>query len=250
MSSPPFIFISYSHQDSKWLEDFKIQLKPYLRNINRNIGLKVWDDQQIEVGAKWRDEIEKALTSATIAVLLVSPDFLASNFIHDEEIPKFLKAAEKDGLTVFWIPIRSSSYKITPINDYQAAYPPNQPIARMSPEDRDDAWVKICEKLGEILQRQPAPVLQQVAAQDPPVRPPKATENKTQPPAAKQSQPGREHLEDLSNDVTLRMISIPGGSFVMGAPSSEQGSTSDERPQHVVTVESFLMGKYPVTQKQ
>jgi formylglycine-generating enzyme required for sulfatase activity len=46
------------------------------------------------------------------------------------------------------------------------------------------------------------------------------------------------------------MISIPGGSFVMGAPSSEQESTSDERPQHVVTVKPFLMGKYPVTQKQ
>ena len=118
--------------------------------------MQVWDDQQIEVGAKWREEIEQALASATVAVLLVSPAFLASNFIHNEEIPKLLKAAEERGLVVFWIPVRASSYKETQIVDYQSAHPPTQPIARMRPEDRDDAWVKICEKLGKVLRRQQA----------------------------------------------------------------------------------------------
>ncbi|MBW4629276.1 MAG: formylglycine-generating enzyme family protein [Brasilonema octagenarum HA4186-MV1] len=56
--------------------------------------------------------------------------------------------------------------------------------------------------------------------------------------------------EDLGNGVTLEMVAIPGGTFMMGAPKNEQDSGDDERPQHQVTVQPFFMGKYPVTQAQ
>jgi formylglycine-generating enzyme required for sulfatase activity len=56
--------------------------------------------------------------------------------------------------------------------------------------------------------------------------------------------------EDLGNNVTLEMVSIPGGTFTMGAPETEQESFDEERPQHKVTVSPFFMGKYPVTQVQ
>ncbi|MUG93071.1 SUMF1/EgtB/PvdO family nonheme iron enzyme [Scytonema sp. UIC 10036] len=56
--------------------------------------------------------------------------------------------------------------------------------------------------------------------------------------------------EDLGNAVTLEMVAIPGGKFLMGSPESEEESYSDERPQHEVTVKPFFMGKYPVTQAQ
>jgi formylglycine-generating enzyme required for sulfatase activity len=54
----------------------------------------------------------------------------------------------------------------------------------------------------------------------------------------------------IRKDVELEMIYIPGGSFVMGAPVSEEGAGDDERPQHKVTLSPFWIGKYPVTQKQ
>ncbi|MGI0501109.1 SUMF1/EgtB/PvdO family nonheme iron enzyme [Limnospira platensis] len=57
-------------------------------------------------------------------------------------------------------------------------------------------------------------------------------------------------IEDLGNGVTLEMVMIPGGTFIMGAPSGEVQSSDDERPQHRVTIKPFLMGKYPVTQAQ
>ncbi|MET0114763.1 MAG: SUMF1/EgtB/PvdO family nonheme iron enzyme, partial [Limnospira maxima] len=58
-------------------------------------------------------------------------------------------------------------------------------------------------------------------------------------------------IEDLGNGVTLEMVKIPGGTFKMGAPSGEAGSSlNKERPQHQVTIKPFLMGKYPVTQAQ
>lgn len=57
-------------------------------------------------------------------------------------------------------------------------------------------------------------------------------------------------IENLPNNVTLEMVAIPGGTFIMGAPETEEGSSNSERPQHEVTVPPFFMGKYPVTQAQ
>ena len=54
----------------------------------------------------------------------------------------------------------------------------------------------------------------------------------------------------LGNGVILEMATIPGGTFMMGSPETEEGSNDNESPQHHVTVPSFLMGKYPVTQAQ
>ncbi|HEY9825489.1 MAG TPA: SUMF1/EgtB/PvdO family nonheme iron enzyme [Stenomitos sp.] len=56
--------------------------------------------------------------------------------------------------------------------------------------------------------------------------------------------------EDLGNGLELELVSIPAGSFQMGALSIEAGSSDNERPHHTVMVNSFLMGKYPVTQAQ
>ncbi|WP_063800760.1 SUMF1/EgtB/PvdO family nonheme iron enzyme [Mastigocoleus testarum] len=56
--------------------------------------------------------------------------------------------------------------------------------------------------------------------------------------------------EKLGNQISLEMVWIPGGSFIMGAPKTEEGSGDSERPQREVRVPSFWMGKHPVTQKQ
>jgi len=60
----------------------------------------------------------------------------------------------------------------------------------------------------------------------------------------------RYQTEDLGKDVTLEMVYIPEGSFLMGSPETEKDQSSDEGPQHQVTLEPFYMGKYPVTQAQ
>ncbi|MCH2051144.1 MAG: formylglycine-generating enzyme family protein, partial [Trichodesmium sp. ALOHA_ZT_67] len=60
----------------------------------------------------------------------------------------------------------------------------------------------------------------------------------------------RQKIEYLGNEIKLEMVYIPGGTFTMGSPENEEDSNDDERPQHQVTVPSFFMGKYPVTQGQ
>ncbi len=58
------------------------------------------------------------------------------------------------------------------------------------------------------------------------------------------------YTEDLGNGLTLELVSIPGGKFLMGSREKEKGSSREERPQHQVTVPSFFMSKFPVTQAQ
>ncbi|WP_017317441.1 formylglycine-generating enzyme family protein [Mastigocladopsis repens] len=63
-------------------------------------------------------------------------------------------------------------------------------------------------------------------------------------------QQAQEFIEDLGNGVQLEMVAIPSGSFVMGSPEDEPRRNESESPQHTVTIQSFFLGKYPVTQAQ
>jgi len=137
------VFISYSHRDKRLMEEFQIQLKPYLRAR----PITVWSDKQIASGAKWFDEIQAALAKTSVAVLLVSPDFLASDFIHEHELGPLLKEAEAGGVKILWVLLRECAYKETPLKDYQAVVsPPAKPLAEMKAE-RARAWVRICEEI-------------------------------------------------------------------------------------------------------
>ncbi|MEH2072533.1 MAG: COR domain-containing protein [Nostoc sp.] len=137
------VFISYSHQDEQWLTKLQKHLKPMIRNQN----MAVWDDTQIQPGANWREEIENALAAAKVAVLLVSPDFLASDFIAENELPPLLDAASAEGLTIIWIPLTYSNYEETEIEKYQSAHTPNQPLDSLNSAQENQAWVNICKKI-------------------------------------------------------------------------------------------------------
>jgi tetratricopeptide (TPR) repeat protein len=111
-----------------------------------------WDDTRIVPGEKWQDEIKKALDSTKVAVLLVSQHFLASDFISRHELPPLLKAAQHEGVTVFWIYLSSCLYLQTEISKYQAAHDVDHPLDTLDRPKRQVVLTEICTKLLRIMQ--------------------------------------------------------------------------------------------------
>lgn len=86
----PSIFISYSHLDQEWLD----RLLKQLSILRREGILEFWSDKELSPGDRWRAEIEQAIDKATLAILLVSANFLDSSFIMEKELPALLKKLE------------------------------------------------------------------------------------------------------------------------------------------------------------
>lgn len=102
---PETLFVSYSHKDQEWFDE----IMKFLSSLTANDGVKFVDDTQIPAGAEWEAKIQGFLESATAAVLLVSENFLASNYVREKELPKLLKNAEKNGTKIFWVPVTAST---------------------------------------------------------------------------------------------------------------------------------------------
>jgi tetratricopeptide (TPR) repeat protein len=105
--SAPTVFISYSHKDEEW----KDRLVTHLRVLQMEHILDVWDDRRIGAGDDWYPEILDAMGRASVAILMVSADFLTSEFILGEEVPHLLQRREKEGLRVFPVIVKPCAWK-------------------------------------------------------------------------------------------------------------------------------------------
>jgi uracil-DNA glycosylase family 4 len=147
---PAKVFISYSRRDHTALERLQVHLKP----LEREGLIERWDDTRIKAGGRWKDEIREALATAKVAVLLVSADFLASDFIAAEELPPLLnaeQARELINLPVIWGPCR---YSETPsLAQFQAVNDPARPLSKIRKPEREAAWVKLANDVEKALGR-------------------------------------------------------------------------------------------------
>lgn len=151
-------FVSYSHKDKPWLERLQVHLKPLER-----FGLQRWDDTQIRPGDRWFEEIQSAIGKARVVILLVSADFLASDFISRKELPELLKKAEEQGAVILPVIIGACLFDETKsISAFQAVNSPTAPLESLSPGDQNHVWVGLARRVQEILEApaqeyQPAP---------------------------------------------------------------------------------------------
>jgi TIR domain-containing protein len=97
MSESRMIFISYSHDDAKWRD----RVRQHLGALTIDGRIDSWTDERIRTGADWRKEIRKALSSASAAILIVTPNFLSSPFIRKEEVTALLQRRHEDGMPIY-----------------------------------------------------------------------------------------------------------------------------------------------------
>ncbi len=143
--APPRVFISYSHADKKWLERLKRHLKPLVREGN----LDCWDDTHIRPGDDWQQEIRNALDAAQAAVLLISADFFASDFIDETELPPLLAAAQEKGVRILPLILSASRFARDPsLARFQAVNSPDRPLNEM-PEGEQE---KVLERLAHTIE--------------------------------------------------------------------------------------------------
>jgi hypothetical protein len=142
------VFISYSHEDKDWLERLKIHIKPF----EKKGIIDLWDDTKIKPGMLWREEIKKALDTTKVAVLLVSANFLASDFIIDNELPPLLQAAEEEGTIILPVIIRPCAFSETELVQFQSVNPPSKALSGMSEHDQEQVFVKIAKRIREVLE--------------------------------------------------------------------------------------------------
>lgn len=138
------IFISYSHAD---IEYYK-KLTTHLKVLQNYFDLEVWSDKEIHAGEHWKQEIAKALNEANIAILLVSTEFLASDFIQNHELPPILKKAEKENTKILSLLVKPSIFTTSELGEFQAINDPNKTLSEKSDPERDRAYIKL---VGEIM---------------------------------------------------------------------------------------------------
>lgn len=134
------IFISYSHKDESYLNALKTHLHP-LELMDK---LEEWDDQKIAVGGDWESEIMAAINKTAVAILLISKDFLASDFILKKELPPLLEACEKEKIRIIPVILTTCVFsQIKMLSKLQAINSPEIPLCLMEEDEQDKVWVKV-----------------------------------------------------------------------------------------------------------
>jgi TIR domain len=106
-------------------------------------------------GEKWRSEIQSTIESAGIAILLISADLLASEFITRKEVPELCKAAEQRGCHILPIIVGPCRFLRTPaLSDFQAVNDAARPLSIMKPHEREALFHRVAETIENLLQTQ------------------------------------------------------------------------------------------------
>jgi hypothetical protein len=120
------------------------------------MDLAIWSDTNIEVGSKWDAEIRAALSTAELAICLVSADFFASSYITSVELPAMLEAAIRGRMKLCSVVVGACLFSDSPLSHFHAFNTEQRPLSAMRPHERDAIWMKVARRVCETLPELPA----------------------------------------------------------------------------------------------
>lgn len=128
-----------------------------LKPLERQRCITIWDDSEIESGTKWADEIKKAIAAVKVGIFMVSPDFAASDFIAEHELPVLLSLAEKNKVRIAWVLISHCLYDLTGLDSIQALHDVSKPLDTLPPARQRAVLVEICKRIDQLIQASQTP---------------------------------------------------------------------------------------------
>ncbi len=149
-SAPPKalqVFISYSHQD----EDLKNELLKHLKPLQRLNLIDTWHDRKINAGDQWDNAITNAINKAEIILLIVSIDFINSQYCFDIEMETAIDRERRGEAVVIPVIARNCMWKTTEFARLQATPTDGKAIASWS--DRDEALTVVAHRIQEVAER-------------------------------------------------------------------------------------------------
>jgi TIR domain len=137
-AKPPLeLFYSYAHEDERLRDD----LDKHLRNLERQGVLSGWHDRRIPAGLEWEGQISHHLEDADLILLLVSSDFISSNYCYDVEVKRAMERHESGAARVIPVVLRPTDWKGAPFAKLQMLPTDAIPVTKW--EDRDEAFLDV-----------------------------------------------------------------------------------------------------------
>src|ERR1043165_7769696 len=144
------IFISYSRAN----KDRRDRLVKNLGTLKAEGIISIWHDGCIEAGDLWRDELDRAMNEAEVALFLVSADFIASPFCQDVEVPRMLERHRDEGVLIIPVIVDFCDWQpIKRISQFQALPDGGKPVPSLRPQSK--AWTQVVEGLRQRLTNNP-----------------------------------------------------------------------------------------------
>ena len=140
-------FISYSHLD----EASRSELVKHMATLHREGVIETWYDRRIGVGSNWKSEIDKNLENADVVLLLVSPNFIHSNYCYEIEFKRAMERKEMGECLVIPILIEYADWQTSPLAHLQMLPRTGKPISQSRPKAK--AFVAVCQELRQTFEQ-------------------------------------------------------------------------------------------------
>ncbi len=211
------LFVAYSHRD----EALRAELETHLTLLKREGKIRTWHRRQIGAGREWEGEINRHLEAADIVLLLISPDFIASDYCFDREMVRALERHRAGQARVMPVILRPTDWQTADFGRLQALPSNGRAITRW--QNRDEAFVEVVRGLRAVIEELRHPAEQRVEA-------------------ASRSAPVGDDSEFPTASTGLEkdgsaLVYVPGGEFDLG----------EEDSQRRVLLNPYWIGKHPVT---